>query len=297
VYRSADLYDAVLAPHYYGGVDDVDLVGRLMAEHFGEPGERGELTIAEFGCGTGRVTSCLAPHARRLVGIDSSRSMIAAFETRFPRAETRCLRTQAAVAQLLDEGLGEAFDVVGAFWSLSYPLGEFFEAMTEDGIRPVADVVTARASAGRLVQDLLALVAPGGHLLALFFDSETREQRLVTRLWERIAPFPDGGRAYTRQLLLDELRAAEDRGVGWLTHTRRGGVAVAPSEEAAHAWFNHLHLKDFPTLVDDPDVQREVGAFVRDCTIPNGTVLIPSGVHVIDFHATADPLLHLPSQR
>jgi len=52
--------------------------------------------------------------------------------------------------------------------------------------------------------------------------------------------------------------------VGWLTHTRRGGVAVAPSEEAAHAWFNHLHLKDFPTLVDDPDVQREVGAFVRD---------------------------------
>jgi len=98
-------------------------------------------------------------------------------------------------------------------------------------------------------------------------------------------------------LLLDELRAAEDRGVGWLTHTRRGGVAVAPSEEAAHAWFNPLHLKDFPTLVDDPDVQREVGAFVRDCTIPNGTVLIPSGVHVIDFHVTADPLLHLPSER
>lgn len=75
----------------------------------------------------------------------------------------------------------------------------------------------------------------------------------MTQLWERIAPFPDGGRSYTRNLLIDELCAAEDRGEGWLTHTRRGGVAVAPSRDAARTWFTHLHFKDLPALVNGPN--------------------------------------------
>jgi len=37
---------------------------------------------------------------------------------------------------------------------------------------------------------LLKIIAPGGHLLLLFFDADSPEQRLVTRLWERVHPFP-----------------------------------------------------------------------------------------------------------
>lgn len=292
VYRSAGIYDAVLPPHYYRGGEDTDLVARLMAEHYGPP--RHELAIAEFGCGTGRVTAWLAPYARRLVAIDSSPAMLDTFRARFPRAEIRCADTRQAVVRMRDDGLAGAFDVVGAFWSLSYPLGDYFEEMTAEGIRPVADQATARRQAGRLVRDLVSLVAEGGHLLVLFFDSETAEQRLVTRAWEKIAPFPEGGRGYTRDLLVDELRAAEDRGQGWLMHTRTGGVALAASTNAARAWFNHLHFKNLPALVADPQVQAEVAAFVDQHTQPSGEVILPSGVHVIDFQVTHDARHHLP---
>ena len=140
----------------------------------------------------------------------------------------------------------------------------------------------------------MRLLTDKGHLLVLFFDSETCEQRLVTRLWETIGPFPEGGRGYTRQLLLDELHAAEDRGDGWLTHTRTGGVALAPSTDAARAWFNYLHFKNIPTLVNTPEVQTEVTAFIEEHTQPSGEVILPSGVHVIDFLATRNPCHHLP---
>ncbi|MGQ0841774.1 class I SAM-dependent methyltransferase [Actinokineospora sp.] len=295
VYRSVGIYDAVLPPHYYHGGEDVDLVGGVMAEHYGPP--RREFAVAEFGCGTGRVTARLAPYARRLTAIDSSPAMLDTFRARFPHAEIRCADTRRAAAQMLDKGLAGQFDLVGAFWSLSYPLGDCFEEMTAEGIRPVADRTGALRQARQLVRDLVSLVADNGHLLALYFDSETREQRLVTRAWETIAPFPEGGRGYTRHLLLEELRAAEDRGRGWLTHTRIGGVALAANKDAARAWFNHLHFKNMPALVNDPEIQAEVEAFVDDHTQSSGDVILPSGVHVIDFHATDDPHHHIPRAR
>jgi len=146
--------------------------------------------------------------------MDNSTAMTTAVTARFPDAETRCLDTRDAVDLLLTEGAAGSFDVIGAFWSLSYPIGDCFEEMTADGIRPVADLAAGRERARQMIRGLIQLIAPGGHLLALFFDSETPEQRLVTRLWERVAPFPEGGRGYTRQLLIEELRAIEDRGRG-----------------------------------------------------------------------------------
>jgi len=286
MYRNARLYDDVLPQHLFNGVEDVELVARLMRDHFGRPASSRALSVVEFGCGSGRVTASLAPYASKLVAVDKSPSMVATAAARYPSANVRCLDMQQAVAQMVDdEGLVGTFDVVGAFWSLSYPLGECFEELTVDGIQPAHDQTRARQRAGRLVRDLIRLVAPDGHLLVLFFDSETREQRLVTRLWERIAPFPEGGRDYTRKILVEELRAAEDRGDGWLTHTRHGGVAVLPTKQAALAWFRHAHLKDLPMLVNDPVVQDEICRFIDACTVPSGTVVIPSGAHVLDFRA------------
>lgn len=252
--------------------------------------------MVEFGCGTGRITARLAPYARRLIATDYSSTMIDKLRSRFPQAETVCADTRDAVAHLLDGGHGGAFHVIGAFWSLSYPLGEYFETMTADGVQPVADVARAREQAGDFVRQLVGLLAPGGHLLALFFDAKTPEQRLVTRLWERIAPFPEEGRSYTLNLLLDGLRQAEEDGHGTLTHTRYGGTAWAPDRDAALAWFNVVHLKSFPTLVNDPEVQREVTAFVKRYEQPANGVALPSGVHVIDFHAAAHPTCHVPEQ-
>lgn len=292
VYEAGGVYDLHLLPHYYDGRHDLDLISQLLTAHHGQPS--GSLTIAELGCGTGRATARLSPYARHLTVADYSQVMIDAVGERFPHARTLCADTRDAVSDLLGQGLAGSFDLLGGFWSLSYPLGAFFETMTAEGVQPVADVARARKHARAFVREMTRLLAPGGHLLALFFDSDTPEQRLVTRLWERIAPFPEEGRSYTRNLLLAALREAEDSGEGALTHTRRSGTAWAPNIDAAIAWFTVVHLKSFPALVHDPAVRDEIREFVRRYQHSSGEVTLPSGVHVIDFHATHDPAQHLP---
>ncbi|MBB5159088.1 class I SAM-dependent methyltransferase [Saccharopolyspora phatthalungensis] len=229
VYETGGVYDRSLLPHYYDGREDLDLISELLTVHYGQHARN--LAVVEFGCGTGRVTARLAPYARHLVVADYSPTMIDAVRERYPQAGTLRADTRDAVAELFGEGRAGSFDLVGAFWSLSYPLGEFFESMNAAGIQPVADVAAARVEASAFVRDMTRLLAPGGHLLALFFDSDTLEQRLVTRLWEQIAPFPEEGRSYTRNLLLSALRDAEAAGEGALTHTRRGGTAWAPNAD------------------------------------------------------------------
>lgn len=292
VYEINGVYDSRLLPHYYDGRKDLDLISDLLIEHFGH--RTGDMSIVEFGCGTGRVTTRLAPYARDLIVADYSAAMVDAVREQQPHARAICADTRDAVATLLGEEMAGSFDLVGAFWSLNYPLGEFFETMTAQGIQPAADLAASRDRASAFVHDITRLLAPGGHMLALFFDSDTPEQRLVTRVWERIAPFPEEGRSYTRNLLLSALRDAEDSGLGALTHTRRSGTAWAPNAEAAIAWFNVVHLKSFPALVGDADVQREVAEFVQRYQRPSGEVTLPSGMHMIDFHAIQHPSSHLP---
>ncbi|MFE4971511.1 class I SAM-dependent DNA methyltransferase [Kitasatospora sp. NPDC056651] len=296
IYRVPGLYDRLLLPHYFDGVEDTEIIGRLMERHYRCLGDSPGLSIAELGCGTGRVTARLAPYARHLRATDYSRSMIDTFRARYPEAEALQQETRSSVRRMLDEGLAGSFDIVGAFWSLSYPLMDFFEELGAGGIVPRADLAQGRQEAGALVRDILRLLAPGGHLLALFFDSETPEQQLVTMAWEKVAPFPGTGRGYTREILLEELQGAEARGEGRLHYSRLGGVAVAPSSEAARAWFATVHMKSLPVLMDDPHVHREVSAFVAAHTQPSGEVFIPTGAYVIDFWA--GPVdRHIPRSR
>ncbi|MGV9266703.1 methyltransferase domain-containing protein [Kitasatospora sp. NPDC003701] len=295
IYQAPGLYDQLLLPHYFDGVEDTDLVRLLMERHYGQPGSERALRVAELGCGTGRVTAALAPYARHLRATDYSQSMIDTFRSRYPGAEALQQETTLSVERMLAAGMAGTFDVVGAFWSLSYPLGDYFEELSADGIVARPDAQQGRAEAGRLVRDIVRLLAPGGHFLALFFDAETPEQQLVTRAWEKVAPFPGTGRGYTREILLDELRAAEARGQGRLNVTRHGGIAVAPNEDAARAWFTTVHMKSLPAL-DDPDVHRAIDAFVADHLQPDGQVFIPTGTYLVDFWA-GPAERHLPLQR
>lgn len=293
VYEAAGMYDRLLLPHYFGGVEDVDLVGSWLKENYGAP--TAALDVAEFGCGTGRMTEALAPFARTLVLADNSEAMVSAVARKFPDAQTFCADTSDATRSLLAAGRAQSFDLVTAFWSLSYPIGEFFEELTAAGVRPHADQAAARSRARAFVLGLLRLVAPGGHFLSLLFDAESPEQQLVTRAWERVAPFPAGGRSYTRDIVIHALRAAESQGAGRLTHTRLGGVAWASSGHAAREWFFGVHFKHHPRLLADADIAETVAEFIERYTMPNGGVALPSGVHVIDFCVGAHPAASLPN--
>ncbi len=299
VYEEPGVYDEILLPHYFAGREDTDLIAQWLADTYpsspaaGTPAQPG-LRVLELGCGTGRVTTCIAPYAGTLTGADYSPVMLRAFTDRFPAARTLCADTREAVNQLLGEGRADGFNLVSAFWSLSYPLGACFETLDADGIRPVADRQASRHAAGALVAGMVDLLAPSGHLLALLFDSDSPEQRLVTWAWEQVAPTPFGDRSYTRTILHEELLAAERAGRGALTWTRLPGVALAPTRAAALRWFTAAHFKDLPQLITNQEVMDAVTDFVDTWACPDGTVALPAGVHLIDFHRDAVGAAHLP---
>lgn len=292
VYHAPDVYDRVLLRHWFDGVEDTDLIRAIMREHHGPVPESAALRMLELGCGTGRVTEAIAPYAVSLHGIDSGAPMIDKFTARYPQATATHADIATAVRGL--HGAGERYDLVGAFWSLSYPIGDCFETLTSQGIQIRPDLDAGVAEAHQLVRQIVDLVEDGGHLLALFFDSDAPEQRLVTRAWERIAPFPGTGRGFARETLLAALRAAEDDGLGRLSHRRIGGISLADSPAAAVDWFTVVHMKSMPALVADPAVRADVEDFVRAHTDEDGRVLLPTGVHVIDFWRGARTR-HLPS--
>ncbi|MFF0487384.1 methyltransferase domain-containing protein [Nocardia sp. NPDC004068] len=293
-YADAHVYEDMLPPHYYQGREDVDLIRDHLRDIYREPHQHKRLRVLDLGCGPGRVTTALAPYARTLLGTDKSAGMIAQFRVHFPDAHAEHADTETVVHQLADQR--RRFDLIGSFWSMSYPLLECFETTTADGVTTTHTLDTGTRRAHTLLTRLLDLLAPDGRLVMLFFDATTAEQRLVTRLWERVHPFPGTGRDFTWNLLLHHLQHAEAEGRGQLTTRRLPGVAVAANREAALQWFRIGHLNSYPALVDEPDIIDEITKFVRSHQHRDGRVLIPSGVHLIDFHTSTDRSDHLPDE-
>lgn len=294
-YADAGLYEAMLPPHYYGGLEDTDLIRDQLHHFYGEPHRREGLRVLDLGCGPGRITTVLAPYADTLIGTDKSAGMIDQFKTRFLDAEAVCADTETVLAQFIEQQ--RRVDLIGSFWSMSYPLLECFETTTAQGVVTTSTLDAGIARAHALINHLIELLAPDGRLLMLFFDASTAEQRLVTRLWERIQPFPGTGRDFTWNLLQRGLQDAEAAGRGQLTTRRLPGVAVAENLEAAIQWFRIGHLNTYSPLVDNPDVIAEITGFARAHQRSDGRILIPSGVHLLDFHANADLATHLPRDR
>ncbi|NLT56877.1 MAG: class I SAM-dependent methyltransferase [Actinomycetales bacterium] len=294
-YLSAETYEQMLPAHYYGGIEDIDLVRDLLVRTLGEPPATPSLRVLDLGCGAGRITRVLAPYARQLHGTDKSPGMIDRFRTEFPHAHALCADTETVLAD--HHARGERYDLIGSFWSMSYPLLECFEDTTANGVTVTNDLGTGTDRARRIVRNLVELLAPGGHLVMLFFDAYSTEQQLVTRLWERVRPFPGTGRDHTWNLLLSGLRDAELQGHGSLTTQRLPGVAVADDPEAVRRWFLIGHLNALPRFLHDTDVIAEIDAFAAQHTAPDGRVLLPSGVNVVHFHATTDATRHLPAAR
>lgn len=295
-YRNSEVYEEILPPHYYGGREDLDLVRDFLSTHLAANAAQ-HYDVLELGCGPGRLTTLLRPYAANLLATDKSEGMVSAIRHRFPDISTRCADTESVIHNLHAEGCVNNFDLIGAFWSMSYPLLECFEETTADGVISTVDPNTGYNRARALLRALVDLLAPGGHLIMLFFDSDTEEQRLVTRLWERIAPFPGTGRDYTWRLLHDALVDAELEGRGTFYHARLPGVAITQSVTAAHDWFFTGHLNNYAELCADQEVHNAIDAFVHKHLQPDGSVHIPSAVHVIDFHAAPTRSCHLPPDR
>ena len=113
----ADTFDRVLCRLEYRAPA---LIGEALKRAAGEP--RGDLEIADAGCGTGLLAEHLRPYARRLVGIDLSAKML-------EKAVQRRLYDEAWVGELVSflQSSQAAFDVVASSDTLVY-FGELREA-------------------------------------------------------------------------------------------------------------------------------------------------------------------------
>ena len=98
------------------------LVGEALRRLDGEP--RSDLDIVDAGCGTGLLARYLRPHARRLIGVDLSRKMIA-------QAAKRAMYDDIVEAELTGylRGSPAAFDVVASSDTLVY-FGDLREVLT-----------------------------------------------------------------------------------------------------------------------------------------------------------------------
>lgn len=96
---------------------------------------------------------------------------------------------------------------------------------------------------------------------------------------------------------LAALHDAEDHGLGALTHARLRGVAYAPDRAAGRGWFFGEHFKHHPQLMNVPALPATVDAFLNRHRLPDDGSAIPSGVHIIDFHAGRHPFTALPRER
>jgi SAM-dependent methyltransferase len=275
MYAKVGLYDEILPPYIFDGQSDEELLATELAA-LDRRGAAGTKAL-ELGCGTGRMTTVLRRHAPRLICIDNSEAMLTVFRQRHPDLHVKCIDARTHVSDSI-----ETFDLVTAFWSLNYPLLSCFESHNGTEIRQL-DPDEGLHNARAFLRALLERVGPAGNLLVFFFDDESPEQQLVTRLWERIAPFPGTGRGFTRILLLDYLMNLQDQGEGSVTHRHLLGHAHADSLRSARRFVLEGHLRSFPGLADHPDVLNEVDQFLNKYRNSNGTVDIPAGLHIVRF--------------
>ena len=277
VYDQHGAYDRLLLDYHFGGRTDEE----VLADYLNQISPGHPVSVLELGCGTGRMTTMLLAHAGSLLAVEPAPAMLDGFRRRHPQLNPLQADARTAVQDRTRDGT--TFDQVAAFWSLNYPLLSCFEHNDGTQIHPL-EHATGLANAQTFLQQLISLITPGGHLLAFFFDNDSAEQRLVTRLWERIAPFPGTGRDYTRTLLLDTLHQAQQTGAGTLVHRLLRGYAGDASPQAARDYILRQHLRGFPGLADDPHTRAEVAAFVNEHTGSDGRVRIPAGMHLIDWH-------------
>ncbi|OUE20719.1 Trans-aconitate 2-methyltransferase [Clavibacter michiganensis] len=290
-YLVPSTYDDMLPPHYYAGREDIELVTDWLEARYGN---RRIPRALDIGCGNGRVTEVFASRIDTLYGSDKSEGMIGAFASRFPDAQAIVCDTERLPAAFRDRGEAP-FDLITTFWSLSYPILECFEELDADGVHVVSDEQEGLARARVFLDGIISMLAEDGVLLGQFFDADTQEQRLVTELWETIHPFPGTGRRYTWEILTEHLLAAERAGVGRFTTTRLPGAIVIESLGKARQWFAVGHLNSYDPLISASTTTERIDSFLSQFVRPDGSVLLPSGMHMFTFEKT-DPSRALPAR-
>lgn len=247
---------------------------------YGEPAH--QLAVLEIGAGTGRMTERLAPFAGSLTCTDKYPAMLQVLRAKLPGAGTITANTRELSDQLAP---ARQFDYVGAFWTLSYPIGECLETLENDHIIPRSDLESATEEAELMIAGLVRYIKPGGRLTAYFFDSESREQQAVTTIWEQLAPDPGGYRGFTREVAARGLqRGAADLGMEF-TEAHYEGIAPFKDTAELRRWYELAHCKSIPALTGSPVFEEQLHRLEDTYTLSGGRVELPVGMYALGIES------------
>ena len=280
IYNQAGIYDQLLPPYlFYNSsaqlVSDEDMLATTMAEYFGQPAK--QLDVLDIGAGTGRMTQRLAPYAARLVCNDKYPAMLDALHTKLPDAEIVTTNTQSLTAALPPT---QQFDMVTAFWTLNYPIGEYLETVEEEIIIPRSDFEEGIHEADAMISGLIKYLKPGGgRLLTYFFDSESPEQQAVTKIWEQLAPDPGGARSFTRELAQRSLATAAERSDMEYSAVHYQGIAPFTNAGELVRWYKLAHCKSVTSLVTSRAFTDQTQHLINTYTLPSGVIELPVGMY------------------
>ena len=235
----------------------------------------------ELGCGTGHFTELLMGVSSNVDATDPSGPMVEFCREKF-RGHASCKIHRASAEEVVTSKLLQHSDLVGAFWSLSYPLQSFFDiVMTPQG-RIVQMENNERATA-KAIEFLSRLFTRNRERTYLFlcFSSESEEQRWVTRHWERIGPLPGGSRDFTWRLLETFCSSLRNERSTVESETIAGTLTCRDENNLCDVFLRH-HLRGLIPADATRDELRS--ALFRDMANfkgIDGTYQIPAEVHLV----------------
>lgn len=287
IYAKAGIYDASLPPYRFGAdndhlVDDEEILRETVEGLFGKPAH--QLDILEIGAGTGRMSQVLSPFARNLTVSDKYSGVLEDLRSKLPEAtviqsDTRELPTHLPMEQ--------QFGLVGAYWTLSYPIGDCLETIEDNKIIPVPDLDEGVREASEMIGRLVNYIRPdGGVFNAYFFDSESAEQQVVTKIWEQFGPDPGGRRSFTREIAAAALESAAGTHGYPFEQRHHTGKAPFRSKQDMIAWFALCHAKGKPALVNTRVFEEETARLAEEYANADGTVDLPVGMYEFTIRAS-----------
>ena len=250
----------------------------MMAER----GGRYALAV-ELGCGTGRFTPALASASNRVIATDPSPGMIDFCRQNVHLSVPGEFREAAAEDVVLSGVAGRA-DLVGAFWSLTYPIQSFF-ALT---LTPAGQIVQrvsnreARRKAEAFIEGLTQIRDFSRAIVAIVFTPDSVEQRWITGVWSSIGPLPGGSRDVAWDLLQARGNQLVDEGHTSATECASGNLICPDETELKQVFLDH-HLRGLlPQGATRKQLEQKLIRDMAPYRCPEG-YRIPAGFRWLSF--------------
>jgi hypothetical protein len=269
LYQSHAQYQAILPEYMFDGMSDLDIASADLNKMVSA--RPGPVALIDCGAGPGRIWNSLNSNITQIIAVEPNRGMWN------PNLPARASYVESDAFEYL-RSFPANNRVITFLWSINYPLLKFFECYDGTLKRLVRhNPEKGDAECRQTVRDVLRRNS-GSDFYIIIFDDSSEEQQFVTKIWENVAQFPFNDRAYTRDLLLEEMQGYATAHDADLIVKHYSGFADYGKSDMANQRLLNFHLRGH--FNDDNKTLLAVSAFLSQYS--NGDIIkVPAGMYVI----------------